>query len=148
MSLFRFVQRFSEGQPVIVYGDGNQERDFTYVDDIARGTLATLKPMCFDSSTSLRAAQAQQSGYELINLGSDEPIVLNEAIPLVDELVGKKANIEYRPRHPADVLATWAHIGKAEPLPGWQAETSFEEGVRKTVVWYQENQPWAKEVQT
>ena len=134
MSLFRFVQWISEGRPVIVYGDGKQERDFTYVDDIARGTLAALRPMCFDPSTalrtgpstSLRAAQAQQSGYEVINpstklrqaqpsgsghrLGSDQPVVLMDAIRLVEELVGKRATLEYKPRHPADVLATWAHI--------------------------------------
>src|SRR5262245_4290783 len=60
MSLFRFVQWISEDRPVLVYGDGLQERDFTFVDDVARGTIAGLKPV----------------GYEIINLGSDEPIVL------------------------------------------------------------------------
>jgi UDP-glucuronate 4-epimerase len=67
MSLFRFTQWISEGRPVIVYEDGQQSRDFTYVDDIARGTIAGLKPL----------------GYEVINLGSDEPIVLMDAIRLV-----------------------------------------------------------------
>jgi len=70
MSLFRFVQWISEGRPVIVYGDGEQSRDFTYVDDIAQGTIAALKPLRFGPSTELRtgpstglrAAQAQQSG--------------------------------------------------------------------------------------
>ena len=100
MSLFRFVQWISEGRPVIVYGDGQQSRDFTYVDDIGRGTIAGLKPL----------------GYEVINLGSDQPVVLMDAIRLVEELVGKRANIEYKPRHPADVLATWADISKAEEL--------------------------------
>ena len=64
--------------------------------------------MCLD--------EAQQSGYEVINLGSDEPIVIMDAIRLVEELVGKKAAIEHQPRHPADVLATWADIDKAERL--------------------------------
>jgi UDP-glucuronate 4-epimerase len=81
MSLFRFVQWISEGRPVIVYGDGQQSRDFTYVDDIARGTIAGLRPL----------------GYEVINLGSDRPVVLMDAIRLMEELVGKKANIEYGP---------------------------------------------------
>ena len=140
MSLFRFVQWISEGQPVIVYGDGKQSRDFTYVDDIARGTLAALKPMRFD--------EAQQSGYEVINLGSDEPILLNDAIRVVEELVGKKAVIEHRPRHPADVLATWADISKAEQLLGWRPQTSFAEGVAQLVAWYQENQEWARDIVT
>jgi len=130
MSLFRFVQWISEGRPVIVYGDGKQERDFTCVDDIARGTLAALKLM----------------GYEIINPGSDEPIVLMDAIRLVEELVGKKANIKYKPRHPADVLATWADIGKAERLLNWRPQVSFEDGVRRAVEWYKENQEWAREV--
>jgi nucleoside-diphosphate-sugar epimerase len=132
MSLFRFVQWISEGRPVIVYGDGKQSRDFTYVDDIARGTLAALRPL----------------GYKVINLGSDEPIVLNEAIRLVEELVGRKANIEYKPRHPADVLATWADIGMSERLLGWRPGTTFGEGIEWLVAWYQENREWAKGILT
>ena len=140
MSLFRFVQWISEEQPVIVYGDGQQSRDFTYVDDIAQGTLAALRPMCFD--------QAQQSGYEVINLGSDQPIVLNDAIRLVEELIGKKATIEYRPRHLADVLDTWADISKAGQLLGWRPQVPFEEGVARLVAWYRTNREWAREIAT
>jgi len=132
MSLFRFVQWISEGRPVIVYGDGQQSRDFTYVDDIAWGTLVALKPM----------------GYEVINLGSDRPVVLLEAILLVEELVGKKAKIEYKPRHPADVLATWADIRKAEQLLDWRPQTAFRDGVATLVGWYQANQTWAKDIKT
>lgn len=132
MSLFRFVQWISEGRPVTVFGDGSQERDFTYVDDIARGTIAALRP----------------SGYEVINLGSDQPVALNEAIHLIEELVGKKAQIEFQPRHAADVLATWADISKAEQLLGWRPQVSFEVGVARLVEWYQENQKWAKEIGT
>lgn len=132
MSLFRFVQWISEGRPVIVYGDGKQSRDFTYVDDIARGTIAALKPV----------------GYEVMNLGSDRPVVLNEAIALIEDLVGRPANVSYRPRHPADVMATWACISKAKKLFGWQPEVGFREGVGRLVQWYQENREWAKEVRT
>ena len=82
------------------YGDGTQEWDLTYVDDIARGTLLALKSL----------------GYEVINLGNDRPIVLMDAAQLIEELLGKKAIIQYKPRHPADVPATWADIGKAERL--------------------------------
>jgi UDP-glucuronate 4-epimerase len=132
MSLFRFVQWISEGWPVVVYGDGTQERDFTYIDDIARGTLAALKPI----------------EYEVVNLGSDRPVALIEAIRLIEGLVGRKANIEYRPRHPADMLATWADIGKAERLLDWRPQTRFEEGVARLVAWYQANHEWAKNVMT
>jgi len=130
MSLFRFVKWISEGRPVIVYGNGKQERDFTFVDDIARGTLAALKPM----------------GYEVINLGSDKPIVLIKALRLAEELLGKKANIEFMPRHPSDVLATWAAINKAEKLLNWRPETPFEGGLQQLVAWYKENLTWVKDI--
>ncbi len=132
MSLFRFVQWISEGRPVTVYGDGQQSRDFTYVDDIARGTIAGLRPL----------------GYEIINLGSDTPVVLMNAIRTVEEATGKRAKLEMRPRHPADVLATWADIGKAERLLGWRPRTPFEEGVRQLVAWYRANRAWARDVVT
>ncbi len=132
MSLFRFVQWISEGRPVTIFGDGKQSRDFTYVDDIARGTVAGLKPL----------------GYEVINLGSDTPVVLMDAVRLIERLVGKKAVLDFKPRHPADVLATWADIGKAEKLLGWRPEVSFEEGAESLVEWYVENEEWAKEIKT
>jgi len=132
MSVFRFVKWINEEHPVQVYGDGRQSRDFTYVDDIARGTIAGLKPL----------------GYEVINLGSDEPVVLMDAIHLIERLLDKEALLEHKPRHPADVMATWADIGKAERLLGWRPQVSFEEGVGQAVKWYQENRDWAKDVIT
>jgi nucleoside-diphosphate-sugar epimerase len=132
MSLFRFVQWISEERPVMVFGDGQQSRDFTYVEDIARGTIAGLKPV----------------GYDIINLGSDQPVVLMDTIRIVERLVGKSATIEYRPRHPADVLATWADITKAENLLGWRPQKTIEEGITRLVEWYQENRDWAKDIVT
>lgn len=132
MSLFRFVQWISEGRPVTVYGDGRQSRDFTYVDDIARGTVAGLKPL----------------GEETINLGSDTPAVLMDAIGIIEELTAKKAEIVFAPRHPADVLATWADISKAERLLGWRPQSTFRDGVAALVSWYQTNRAWAKDVET
>jgi nucleoside-diphosphate-sugar epimerase len=132
MSPFRFTQWISEGRPVTVYGDGQQSRDFTYVDDIARGTIAGLKPL----------------GYEVINLGSDEPVVLMDFIRLVEELAGQEANLVFQPRHPADMDATWADIGKAEQLLGWRPQVRFAEGVRRMVDWYGDNREWAGEIIT
>lgn len=132
MSLFRFVQWISEGRPVMVYGDGQQSRDFTYVDDIARGTVAALKPV----------------GFDVINLGSDQPVVLMEAIRLIERLVDRTAHIDFKPRHLADVLATWADISKAKRSLGWCPQTRFEDGVGKLVRWYRENREWAKEIET
>jgi nucleoside-diphosphate-sugar epimerase len=132
MSLFRFVQWISEGRELRLFGDGSQSRDFTYVDDIARGTIAALKPL----------------GYEVINLGSDSPVVLKDAIELVEQLLNRKAKIITRPRHPADVLATWADISKAEKFLGWCPKTSFRDGIENLVHWYRENRDWASQIAT
>ena len=132
MSLFRFVQWISEAKPVTVFGDGRQERDFTYVDDVARGTIAALAP----------------AGYDIINLGSDQPVVLIDAVRLVEEYVGREAVIEMLPRHPADVEATWANIEKAKARLDWSPAVDFRTGVRRLVDWYQANREWARTIHT
>ena len=132
MSPFRFVKWISDGQTVTVYGDGTQRRDFAYVDDIARGTVLALKPL----------------GYEVVNLGSDKPIALSDAIRVIENATGKKAAIEYGPWHSADVRSTWADIKKAERLLGWRPETTLETGIERMVEWYRENHGWASTIET
>ncbi len=137
MMPFRLVQWISEGRPVIIYGDGRQSRDFTYVDDIARGTAAAL-----------RDQSGHGPGYEIINLGSDRPIPLMDAISLVEELTGRQAHLQFLPSHPADVPATWADISKAGRLLGWRPLVAFPDGMAQLVAWYRENREWAKDVPT
>jgi nucleoside-diphosphate-sugar epimerase len=132
MSLFRFTQWISEGRPVLVYGDGSQSRDFTYVDDIARGTIAGLVP----------------TGYEIVNLGSDAPFVLMDTIRMLEGLIGRKAELIFRPMHAADVPATWADVGKAKRLLGWRSQVPFTEGLKNLVAWYDANRAWAREIVT
>lgn len=132
MSLFRFVQRISEDREITVFGDGRQSRDFTHVDDIARGTCAALRPL----------------GYEIVNLGSDHPVVLAEAIGMIESMVGRKAKIQRRTLHLADVPATWADVAKAGRLLGWQPEVHFRDGLSRLVDWYRENREWASDLVT
>ncbi len=132
MSMFRFVQRISEGKPIVLFGDGSQERDFTYVDDIARGTIAAVKPL----------------GFETINLGGDRPAKIRDIIAMVEEFTGKKAVIEQKPAHPADVPATWADISKARRLLNWEPQTKLEDGVHNLVDWYRAEQSWASQIST
>ena len=131
MSLFRFVQWISEDKPIKIYGDGTQSRDFTYVEDIAAGTVKALAPV----------------GYEVINLGSDSPAVLNDVIQLIEGLMEKTALREFEPSHPTDMVATWADIGKAEQLLSWRPQTRLADGVANLVSWYQANRDWAKNIQ-
>ena len=123
MSIFKFIKNMDAGKPIPVFGDGNQTRDFTYIDDIASGTVKALRPI----------------GFEVINLGSDQPVKLKYVIKLLEKNLGKKAKIKRLPRHSADVTATWAHIQKARKLLGWKPKTSIEQGVENTVKWFFEN---------
>ena len=132
MSIFRFVQWISEDRPVIVYGDGTQTRDFTFVDDIARGTLAAL----------------QCVGYEIVNLGSDRPVSVNEMITLIEGLVGRRAQIHYRPPHRADIKATWADVSKARRVLDWAPTTTHENGIEQCLKWYEANRNWASDIRT
>ena len=127
MAVFRFVQAIREGRQMTVYGDGKQSRDFTYIDDIARGTVAALKPV----------------GFRVVNLGSDRPVALADVISTIEGEIGRKANIQYRPAHEADVPATWANIGVAREVLGWQPETDYRTGIRNAVEWYLANREFA-----
>jgi UDP-glucuronate 4-epimerase len=132
MSPFRFVQWISEGRPVTLYGDGQQSRDFTYVDDIARGTIAAARPL----------------GCATINLGSDRPVVLNAMIRKIEQQVGRRAIIDRQPAHAADVLATWADITRAGQQLAWEPAIDFDTGLARLVQWYRDNQAWASEIST
>lgn len=132
MSVFRFIQWIAEDRPVRIYGDGQQQRDFTYVDDIARGTLAAAKPI----------------GYEVINLGGDEPFSLLDVVHRIETLLEKEAQLEFMEAAPADVPATWANIEKAEKLLGWKPQIGLDEGLSACVRWYLEQRDWAKNVDT
>jgi len=130
MSIFRFIKWIKEGTPLEIFGDGHQSRDFTYVDDIARGTVAALKPL----------------GYEVINLGNNNPDRLSEAIALIEKFMGKKASFIYKEFHKADMKATRANIDKAKTLLGWEPEIGLAEGIRRTVEWFEDNWDWVKDV--
>jgi len=130
MSIFRFIKWIAEGEPLVLYGDGTQKRDFTYIDDIARGTILALKP----------------TGCQIFNLGNDRPVTIMRLISIIEQLLGKKAQIGRQPAHPADVPATWASIDKAKELLGWQPKIRLEQGVKLAVDWYLENREWAKKI--
>jgi len=130
MSIFIFTKKIYANEEIPVYGDGNQKRDFTYIDDIAEGTIKSLGPL----------------GYQIINLGGDNPVKLSYVISLIEDGLNKKAKIKYLPRHPADVFATWAEIKKARELLSWQPKIKIEEGIKRTIEWFLENCKWVKRV--
>lgn len=132
LAMFRFCQWITEGRPVRVYGNGEQSRGFTYVDDIARGTILALKPL----------------GFEIVNLGGHEVITINGLIALLEELIGRKADVQYGPPNLADMFTNWADVSKAGRLLGWEPQFGLREGVQKLVEWYAAEKSWASEILT
>lgn len=132
MCIFRFIKWIDEGTPIELFGDGEQSRDFTYVSDIAAGAIAALKPV----------------GYEIFNLGGGgTPVSLNTIIEMLEMRLGKKAKIEHKTFHKADIKTTSADISKARELLGWQPQVELEQGLDASVAWYRDHQPWSNEIQ-
>ncbi|MDA9808768.1 GDP-mannose 4,6-dehydratase [Flavobacteriales bacterium] len=132
MSVLRFIKWIDEGKPIVLYGDGTQSRDFTYIDDIARGTIA---------------ASEKKVGYEIINLGGGKnPISINTLISKIEILLNKSAVINQKPFHSADVDSTWADITKAKKILDWEPITTLDQGLEKTIKWYFENRDWIKKI--
>src|SRR5512142_2582287 len=117
LALFRFVQWISENRPVRVNGDGSQTRGFTYIDDIARGTILALKPL----------------GFEIFNLGGHEVISLKDLIATLEDCLGKAAQIEHHPMHKADVMGNLADVSHAREVLGWEPVVPLKEGIHRLV---------------
>ncbi|MBN2724629.1 MAG: GDP-mannose 4,6-dehydratase [Deltaproteobacteria bacterium] len=133
MSIFRFIHWISNGQRVQLTGDGTQSRDFTYVEDIAEGTVLSYE---------------KSKGFEIFNLGAGEnPYSMNQMISIIEELSGKKAFIDYLPVPRADVPSTSADISKAKNVLGWKPETGFKEGLKNTYKWYCDESDWVRNIQ-
>lgn len=131
MSPYRFIKWVYEDETINIYGDGTQSRDFTFVTDIVRGSVAAT----------------QELGYEIINLaGGREPLSLNDIIEKVEQLIGKKAKRNYMPCHDADMDETWADIEKAKVKLNWKPEISIDSGLEQTVKWYSDNREWLRKV--
>ena len=130
MAIYRFIKWIAEGEPILLNGDGNQTRGFTYVDDIARGSILGLN----------------NTGFEIMNLGGHESISINGLIGKLEGLIGRKAIIEHKPVVKADMLANLADISKARTLMKWDPEIELDEGLRRTVDWYMLNRDWLKDI--
>lgn len=130
MSIFRFIRWITEGEPLQLNGDGTQSRGFTYVDDIARGVILALKHV----------------GYEIFNLGGHENITMNELIALIEEKVGRKAQITYHPFPAADMNANLADVSKAGRILGWEAQVSLQDGLERAIAWYNAERDWASQL--
>ncbi|MBS0624509.1 MAG: NAD-dependent epimerase/dehydratase family protein [Verrucomicrobia bacterium] len=121
MAYYRFARQICEGQPIQVFNRGQMRRDFTYIDDIVRGTAAAI---------DLGAP------CEIFNLGNHRPVDLTYLIQLLEEALGKRAIKEMLPMQPGEVLETYADIEKSQRLLSFHPTTTIETGISRFVEWY------------
>jgi UDP-glucuronate 4-epimerase len=125
LAIHKFARLIQEGSPIPVFGNGQTERDYTFVDDIVTGIVAAL--------------DYDRSPFEIINLGNSRTVPLNRLIAVIEQAVGRQAIIEWRPPQPGDVPRTFADTSKAARLLGYAPDTAIEDGVAKFAAWLQES---------
>jgi len=125
LAIHKFIALIVAGKSIPVYGDGSMGRDYTYVDDIVAGLIA-----------SLEYVPAATVPFEVFNLGNCHPVRLAELISKLEVATGTRALQERLPDQPGDVPITWANIDKAKRLLGYSPQTSMEQGLRNFVEWY------------
>lgn len=121
MAYYKFTSNILNDQPIDVYSGGHHERDFTYIDDIVSGIVSALDNC---------------SGYEIFNLGHNQPVELEHFISIIENKLNKKAVKNYLPPQSGDMEETYANIDKAKKFLGYQPKVGIEEGIEKFLIWY------------
>ncbi len=124
LAIHKFASLISQERPIPMYGDGTSRRDYTYIDDIISGVLASL--------------ELETSNFEIINLGECRSVALRELVTLLERALGKRATIDYQPAQAGDVPVTYANITKAKSLLGYHPRIQIEEGIERFVKWFKQ----------
>jgi UDP-glucuronate 4-epimerase len=122
MAIHKFARAISEGEPITLYGNGSSRRDYTFVDDIVSGTVAAMERV---------------NGYRIYNLGNHRTVELRELIRLLEEDLGKKAEVKHLPEQPGDVPLTCADIRRAQEELGYNPGVPIERGLELFVEWFE-----------
>ena len=129
LAIHKFTKLMSRNQKITMYGEGNSFRDYTYIGDIIQGIMKSIDYLI-----------THENVYEILNLGESHTISLKEMIETIEKELGVKADIEILPMQAGDVDKTYADISKAKNLIGYCPETKFENGIKKFIIWYKNNQ--------
>jgi len=124
MAIAKFTRAIARGEPIALFGDGTTRRDYTFIDDIVRGVVASIgavAPGC----------------YELINLGGTHTTSLRELVEILERVIGRPAVLDWQPSQPGDVPVTYASIDRARALLGYEPTTRPEVGIAQYWAWYQ-----------
>ncbi len=120
LAIRKFMERIEAGQPIPLFGDGSMGRDYTFIEDIIDGVVASL---------------GLDTHYDVINLGNSSPVGLLDMVRTIEVALGKPARIEWNPDQPGDVPITFADISKAKRLLGYAPATPFERGIEQQAAW-------------
>ncbi len=129
LAIHKFARLMAEGQPVPVYGDGAALRDYTYVDDTVDAVCRALDRVATPSETP---------GFDVLNVGAGQPISVNRLVGLLSQALGREPAIQSLPEQPGDVPRTWADISRARAVLGYEPAVSIEDGLRRFVAWFHE----------
>ena len=125
LAIHKFVERISKDEPLVLFGNGETARDYTYVDDTVAGIYSALQ-YCL-----------QNTGvYTTVNLGNNKPVKLHELVDIIYDVMGKEKNVIYEPMQPGDVDITFADISKAGQLLNYKPATDMATGIKKFIDWY------------
>jgi len=141
MALFLFAKNIIEGKPINVFNHGNHTRDFTFVDDIANGVVAALDHNAqpnLDWDGMNPDPATSKAPWRVYNIGNNQPVKLMRYIEVLEECLGKKAELNLLPLQAGDVPDTFANADNLIKDVGYKPSTPVEEGVRRFVDWYRE----------
>ncbi len=124
MAIHKFTRLIDQGGKIPMYGDGSSKRDYTYIDDLVDGILATIH---------------HHKGFEIYNLGESRTTSLMELIGLIEEALGKKASVDWLEPQAGDVSLTYADVSKARRILGYEPKVDMKEGIKRFVEWYKGN---------
>lgn len=141
MALFLFTKNILAGKPIDVFNYGKHRRDFTYIDDIVEGVIRVLDNVAApnpDWSGDNPDSATSYAPYRLYNIGNNNPVELMHYIKVLEDCLGKKAEMNLLPLQNGDVPATYANVDDLIKDVGFKPETSVEDGIARFVEWYKE----------
>ncbi len=141
MALFMFTKNILEGKPIDVFNHGRHKRDFTYIDDIVEGVMRTLDKVAApnpDWNGDAVDSASSRAPYRLYNIGNNQPVELMRYIEVMEQCLGKKAEMNMLPLQQGDVPATYADIDALMHDVGFKPDTPIETGIANFVAWYRE----------
>ena len=127
MALFKFTKNILDGKPIEVYNNGDMYRDFTYIDDIVKGVVELIDKSCVFK---------RNPPFAVYNIGNNTPVKLSDFVSLIEDVLGKKAEIVYKPIQPGDVCKTYADVEMLMKDTGFKPETELRDGIERFIEWY------------